>query len=216
MTLRAVSVGRRTGGAAGERSESLAEGARARNARLRISLRYGPTPRLRRHCALARLRLSRTHHQRRRFAGREYAKMGSFFSDQERDALARAIAREVVNELEKRNATVPTPVEAAPPDAIVSVGPLIVDTLRHEVTVRGRVLDLKTREFAMLLVLARGAGRAFSREQLLDLAWPTDVALRTDDRTVDVHVRRVRAALGDDAKLLQTLHGVGYKLDDRG
>jgi DNA-binding response OmpR family regulator len=126
--------------------------------------------------------------------------------------LAKAIAREVVKELAALNAA-PIVVEAEPPRAIVRIGSLVVDSLRHEVTANGRLIELKTQEFALLLALARGAGRAFSRAQLLDIAWSCDAS--PSERTVDVHIRRLRTKLGPDAKLLQTISRVGYKLDDR-
>lgn len=135
--------------------------------------------------------------------------------DSERLALiAKAIAREVISELQKLNST-PIVIEPEPPLAIVNVGPLVVDTLRHQVTVNGQAIDLKPQEFALLLALARGAGRAFSRQQLLDLAWSPDASIKTDERTVDVHVRRLRAKLGTDARILQTICRIGYKLEYR-
>jgi len=81
----------------------------------------------------------------------------------------------------------------------------------HEVLIDGKPVKLKTREFALLAVLAQNLGRVLTRDQLLALAWP-DPAFVGDDRTVDVHVRRVRLALGPAGSLVETIHGVGYKL----
>jgi DNA-binding response OmpR family regulator len=53
----------------------------------------------------------------------------------------------------------------------------------------------------------------FSRSQLIELVWPDEIAGAIDsDRTVDVHIRRIRVQLGDAARLIQTIAGVGYKL----
>ena len=96
------------------------------------------------------------------------------------------------------------------------VGPVTVDLGRREATVRGRAVALKPRELDCLAALARNAGRALSREQLLDLAWDDAVLDRMgSERTVDVHVRRLRIQLGEDAHLLRTIARVGYRLDPR-
>ncbi len=76
---------------------------------------------------------------------------------------------------------------------------------------RGYAGQPKTREFALLAALALNLGRVLTREQLLSSAWPDPE--RVDNRTVDVHVRRVRVALGSAASLIETVHGVGYKLE---
>lgn len=129
------------------------------------------------------------------------------------DQLAKAIARELLHGL--RNSTV---VEAAtqhdPQAGVLQVGPLTVDILRHEVTCYDEELSLKPREFALLAFLAQNSGRAFSRQQLLDLVWPHEVACEIDsDRTVDVHIRRIRVQLGKEAaQLIRTISGVGYKM----
>lgn len=127
--------------------------------------------------------------------------------------LAKAIARELLREFS------PFPAldvlsEAAPHDVAVSVGPLVVDFLRHEATLNDASLDLKPREFALLAFMARNAGRAFTRAQLLDVVWPEDIICKVDnDRTVDVHVCRIRRKLGAAAQLIRTITGVGYKLE---
>ena len=86
---------------------------------------------------------------------------------------------------------------------------IVVDTARHDVTVRGAPVPLATREFELLAYLARNLGLALSRQQLLDGVWGTDWV--GDDRTVDVHVRQLRKKLGDDLPLA-TVWGVGYRL----
>ena len=97
---------------------------------------------------------------------------------------------------------------------VLHVGPITVDLGRREASARGRVLDLKPRELDLLTALARNSGRVLSRQQLLELAWrDADLDGINSERTVDVHVRRLRVALGEDAHLLRTVVRAGYRLD---
>lgn len=91
----------------------------------------------------------------------------------------------------------------------VKMGELVVDVAAHEVSVGGRSVTLTSREFALLVFLVQGRGRVFSRDALLARVW----GARYDGgaRTVDIHVRRLRAKLGD-ALPLETVRGSGYKL----
>jgi DNA-binding response OmpR family regulator len=91
----------------------------------------------------------------------------------------------------------------------VKVGGLVVDRAAHEVTVQGRRVTLTAKEFSLLAFLASNRGRVFSREALLARVW--GMAYEGGARTVDIHVRRLRAKLGD-ALPLETLRGTGYKL----
>jgi len=89
---------------------------------------------------------------------------------------------------------------------------LEVDEAAREARVDGADIGLKPREFALLLELAGNPGVAYSRATLLQSVWGFD--FDGDERTVDVHVRRLRAKLEDEAKLprlVQTVHGFGYK-----
>jgi DNA-binding response OmpR family regulator len=89
---------------------------------------------------------------------------------------------------------------------------LEVDEAAREVRVDGADIALKPREFALLLQLATNPGVAFSRATLLQAVWGFD--FDGDERTVDVHVRRLRAKLEDEAalpRMVQTIHGFGYK-----
>ncbi len=91
-------------------------------------------------------------------------------------------------------------------------GRLEIDESAREARVDRRALRLKPREFALLLELANNAGVALSRERLIDRVWGFDFA--GEERTVDVHVRRIRAKLEDELGLPQTIatvHGFGYK-----
>lgn len=131
-------------------------------------------------------------------------------------ALAPLLAKELIAALRAEGSEVfPTPKPQDP--QVIEVGSLVVDEIRHEVTLNGKPVALKQREFALLSVLARNPGRAFTREHLLELAWPIATVEEIDsNRTVDVHVTRIRAKLGDGADMLKTVQGVGYKIEPKG
>jgi DNA-binding response OmpR family regulator len=86
---------------------------------------------------------------------------------------------------------------------------LVVDVPRHQVTVKGKAVELTATEFKLLTVLAQRKGRVQSREQLLHDVWEYDNLI--DTRTVDTHMRRLREKLGPAAKYLDTVRGVGYR-----
>lgn len=95
---------------------------------------------------------------------------------------------------------------------VLNFGRLEIDEAAREVRVDGEDVKLKPREFALLLALAGNPGVALSRRTLLEKVWGFDFA--GDERTVDVHVRRVRLKLEVERRLppmLQTVHGFGYK-----
>jgi DNA-binding response OmpR family regulator len=96
------------------------------------------------------------------------------------------------------------------PDAVTHVGELTVDEATYTARLRGRPLDLTYKEFELLKFLAQHPGRVFSRAQLLQEVWGYDYYGGT--RTVDVHVRRLRAKLGTDHDaMIGTVRNVGYK-----
>ncbi|HYM84310.1 MAG TPA: response regulator transcription factor [Candidatus Dormibacteraeota bacterium] len=92
----------------------------------------------------------------------------------------------------------------------IEVGPLRVDPRRREAVVGSRRLDLRPREFDLLVALASEPGVVLTRDRLLADVWGTDFAGET--RTIDVHVAEVRRALGDDGPVIETIRGVGYRL----
>ena len=92
----------------------------------------------------------------------------------------------------------------------VSLGELVIDEGTYTARLRGRPLDLTYKEFELLKYLAQHAGRVFTRAQLLQEVWGYDFFGGT--RTVDVHVRRLRAKLGTEYEsLIGTVRNVGYK-----
>ena len=97
---------------------------------------------------------------------------------------------------------------------ITQAGELVIDEHSYSVKLRGRTLDLTYKEFELLKHLAQHPGRVFSRAQLLQEIWGYDYFGGT--RTVDVHVRRLRAKLGTEHEaLIGTVRNVGYKLDQQ-
>jgi len=94
----------------------------------------------------------------------------------------------------------------------VRVGDLSIDPTTYQVRLRGRPLDLTYKEFQLLFFLAQRPGRVYSRQQLLQEVWGYDFFGGT--RTVDVHVRRLRAKLGaEHENMIATIRNVGYKLE---
>ncbi|MDE3155287.1 MAG: response regulator transcription factor [Acidobacteriota bacterium] len=99
---------------------------------------------------------------------------------------------------------------AAPRIRLLRAGGLCIDLDRREVTVEGRRVDLTVREFELLAVLAAAQGRVLRRPQLLEQAWGYALRGGHRTRTVDVHVRSLRAKLGQEASRIVTHKGVGY------
>ena len=120
------------------------------------------------------------------------------------DAL-RVLTRIAIREVALRSNSAP------PVDDTTIIGRMTIDRLRRTVIVKGQVYPIKPREFALLETLARRPGIVFSRERCIVLAWPDD----TDaiDRTVDVHVARLRRILGRDTVNIRTVPGGGYAID---
>ena len=97
-------------------------------------------------------------------------------------------------------------------DEPIVYGPLTVDPARHEARVNGRALEMGATEFKLLRFLTAHPERVFSRAQLLDQVWGDHTFI--EERTVDVHILRLRKALNmqDAESLVQTVHGAGYRL----
>jgi two-component system response regulator RegX3 len=100
------------------------------------------------------------------------------------------------------------------PDGLLEVGPVRMDVERHVVSVDGEPVALPLKEFDLLEFLMRNAGRVLTRGQLIDRVWGSDYV--GDTKTLDVHVKRLRAKLEPDPanpKYLVTVRGLGYKLE---
>jgi len=92
----------------------------------------------------------------------------------------------------------------------VEVGDIRIDLSRHEVTVDGQPVKLRTKEFALLSTLAQNPGVVLSREKLLDLVWGYDYYGET--RTVDVHVNHLREKIAGSSTQIETIRGMGYRM----
>jgi two-component system response regulator RegX3 len=102
--------------------------------------------------------------------------------------------------------------EPAVPGTVRQRGDLCVNADARAVSVAGRAVRLKPKEFEVLWLLVKNEGRVFTRDQLIAAVWGFD--FEGDPRTVDVHIRRIRRALGESGaapRYLHTVHGVGYK-----
>lgn len=94
----------------------------------------------------------------------------------------------------------------------IEVGDLIIDVTAYTARIRGQIIDLTYKEFDLLKYLALNQGRVLTREALLDEVWGEDYI--GGSRTVDVHIRRLRAKLGTEHDhLIGTVRNVGYRLD---
>jgi len=92
----------------------------------------------------------------------------------------------------------------------VEIGELVLDAATHRVTWQGAPLKVGPTEFKLLAHLMRHAERVHSRAQLLDKVWGDHVYI--EERTVDVHVKRLRESLGGAAAMVETVRGAGYRL----
>jgi two-component system response regulator RegX3 len=104
-------------------------------------------------------------------------------------------------------------VEPASP-AVIESGPVRLDVDRHTVSVRGNPVSLPLKEFDLLEVLVRNAGRVLTRSQLIDRVWGADYV--GDTKTLDVHVKRLRGKVEEDPPNpvhLVTVRGLGYKFE---
>lgn len=101
------------------------------------------------------------------------------------------------------------------PAAALQVADLEIDVERHKAIRRGRPLDLTPKEFLLLSLLARRAGDVLSRTLVAEQVW--DINFDSGTNVVDVHVRRLRSKVDDpfEAKLIHTVRGIGYVLEDR-
>ncbi|MFW5415941.1 response regulator transcription factor [Nocardiopsis sp. CNT-189] len=124
------------------------------------------------------------------------------FSSRELVARIRAVLR---RQGEEGDAVLPSALEA---------GPVRMDVERHVVTVRSEQVQLPLKEFELLEVLLRNAGRVLTRMQLIDRVWGADYV--GDTKTLDVHVKRLRAKIESDPgapRFIVTVRGLGYKFE---
>ena len=98
--------------------------------------------------------------------------------------------------------------------SILEAGPVRIDVDRHVVAVRGETIAMPLKEFDLLELLVRNAGRVLTRGQIIDRVWGSDYV--GDTKTLDVHVKRLRAKIEEDPRnptLILTVRGLGYKFE---
>ncbi|MBX7195405.1 MAG: response regulator transcription factor [Sandaracinaceae bacterium] len=95
------------------------------------------------------------------------------------------------------------------PTSPIGTGPVELDPSNYRATVGGRRVDLTTLECELFRVLLLRRGRVQSRAELIEHVWASD---DVDGRTVDTHIKRLRRKLGEAGRLIETVHGIGYRL----
>lgn len=94
----------------------------------------------------------------------------------------------------------------------ISIGPLHINKEKFEVKIDGEIIVLPRKEFAILYYLAKKPGKVFPRDRILNDVWGEDIFVI--ERTVDVHVRKIREKLGKHSNLIETIKGVGYRFKE--
>lgn len=98
-------------------------------------------------------------------------------------------------------------------DTLIRAGDLVINPSRYEVSVKGRRVNLRFKEYELILLMAASPGRVYTRETLLNRIWGYDYLGGT--RTVDVHIRRIRTKIEDaDHHFIETVWNVGYRFRD--
>lgn len=92
---------------------------------------------------------------------------------------------------------------------LIELGDVVIDRSKYQVTFKGNVIDVARKEFELLSLLASKPGRVFLRQEILDKIWGSDIMI--GDRTIDVHIRKLRSKIGDEK--IRTVKGVGYKFE---
>ena len=104
-------------------------------------------------------------------------------------------------------------VHEKPKDELLKAGALEVDQAKHLATLKGKPVELTSKEYDLLKALLEARGRVLSRELLLDQVWGYDESLNIETRTVDMHVGQLRKKLKTEAHRIVTVKNVGYRFD---
>ena len=102
------------------------------------------------------------------------------------------------------------PLEPATSEERTTLGDMVIDIERYHIEIKGKVVDLPRKEFELLGLLASKPGKVFTRDEIMDRIWGTQVIV--GGRTIDVHIRKLREKIGDER--IKTIKGVGYKFED--
>jgi len=98
-------------------------------------------------------------------------------------------------------------------EKLLNAGPVTLDLNRHEVTLKGKPIELTLVEFKLLNYLISNKGKALSRDEILANIWLDEVYVI--DRVVDVHINSLRKKLGEESYLIETVRGIGYTFKER-
>ena len=112
--------------------------------------------------------------------------------------------------LARINALLRRPKDIAP--NVLSVGNISIDTTSRTVTYKNKVVVLTLKEFMVLEYLMRNLNKVITRDEIYSHAW--DFADSSFSNTVDVHIKNIRKKINDNGKIIQTIRGIGYKLED--
>ncbi len=96
---------------------------------------------------------------------------------------------------------------------VFKIGDLSIDFSKIQVSVKGKAVELTSKEFELLKILIKAKGRVLSRDYLLDTIWGFDHAIEIQTRTVDVHIRTLRKKLKSEAKCILTVKNYGYRFE---
>lgn len=102
------------------------------------------------------------------------------------------------------------PLKPAKSEERKTLGDMVIDIERYHIEIKGKVVDLPRKEFELLGLLASKPGKVFTRDEIMDRIWGTQVIV--GGRTIDVHIRKLREKIGDER--IKTIKGVGYKFED--
>jgi len=102
------------------------------------------------------------------------------------------------------------PLEPATLEERTTLGDMVIDIERYHIEIKGKVVELPRKEFELLGLLASKPGKVFTRDEIMDRIWGTQVIV--GGRTIDVHIRKLREKIGDER--IKTIKGVGYKFED--
>jgi two-component system alkaline phosphatase synthesis response regulator PhoP len=102
------------------------------------------------------------------------------------------------------------PLKPATSEERTTLGDMVIDIERYHIEIKGKVVELPRKEFELLGLLASKPGKVFTRDEIMDRIWGTQVIV--GGRTIDVHIRKLREKIGDER--IKTIKGVGYKFED--
>jgi two-component system, OmpR family, alkaline phosphatase synthesis response regulator PhoP len=141
--------------------------------------------------------------------GEDYSQLAGFNAGAD-DYITKPIKPKVL--VSKVNALLRRFKEDAKDNNVVTIGPLTIDRDEYKILLHQKEMLLPRKEFELLSLLASKPGKVFKRDEILDKVWGNEVVV--GDRTIDVHIRKLREKIGDNS--FKTVKGVGYKFVNNG